>query len=173
MNKEKNIDGTKPKIPSQTHSLLVLQFHGHLTILTNNVLMNLISSLGRRNGRFCRWRCLISSWHNQNKIAEPSRVSESWRVPRNLLGTVYGSFGFSSYRSVLCGCISLSIPIPLSFLSVDTAALFFCTYETAKNVLKDLGPTVWHPAVHMAGAASGEIVCCILSLSSNVIFKTI
>ena len=40
-----------------------------------------------------------------------------------------------------------------------SAALFFCTYETVKNVASKVCKDKSSPLIHMTGASFGEVVC--------------
>ncbi|KZS03216.1 S-adenosylmethionine mitochondrial carrier protein [Daphnia magna] len=54
--------------------------------------------------------------------------------------------------------------------SAPTAALFFCTYENTKRLLKHNGIfTVWEPVVHMTSAAFGEVAACMVRVPVEVV----
>ncbi|XP_032779444.2 S-adenosylmethionine mitochondrial carrier protein [Daphnia magna] len=54
--------------------------------------------------------------------------------------------------------------------SAPTAALFFCTYENTKRLLKHNGVfTVWEPVVHMTSAAFGEVAACMVRVPVEVV----
>ncbi|KAI9565741.1 hypothetical protein GHT06_009533 [Daphnia sinensis] len=54
--------------------------------------------------------------------------------------------------------------------SAPTAALFFCTYENTKRLLKHNSIlTVWEPVVHMTSAAFGEVAACLIRVPVEVV----
>lgn len=78
------------------------------------------------------------------------------------LGTaVLGSAPAGEMKSLLQQ--SFKRPYLLNFLVA--AAFFFLTYENTKKFIKKMQPNAWHPIVHMTGAAAGEVVRKITSIS--------
>ena len=53
--------------------------------------------------------------------------------------------------------------------SAPTAALFFCTYDTAKHVLVNKLAVAPEPACHMTAAALGEVAACLIRVPVEII----
>ncbi|PSN56324.1 S-adenosylmethionine mitochondrial carrier protein [Blattella germanica] len=53
--------------------------------------------------------------------------------------------------------------------SIPTASLFFCTYNSIKNVLSDKIDPVYFPIMHMGAASAGEIGSCLLKVPIEVV----
>ncbi len=61
---------------------------------------------------------------------------------------------------------------PAALGSAPGAALFFCTYESSKNILRDrlgVGASIGDPAVHMISASLGEIGACLVRVPIEVV----
>lgn len=58
---------------------------------------------------------------------------------------------------------------PAALVSAPNAALFFCTYDTMKNILGNHVPSNYLPGVHMAAASTGEVVACMIRVPMEMV----
>ncbi|XP_060067545.1 mitochondrial S-adenosylmethionine carrier protein-like [Ylistrum balloti] len=59
--------------------------------------------------------------------------------------------------------------LPVVVGSAPTAALFFCTYELTKTVMRNTLGEKWSTASHMIGASLGEVSACLIRVPVEVV----
>ncbi|XP_033731348.1 S-adenosylmethionine mitochondrial carrier protein-like [Pecten maximus] len=59
--------------------------------------------------------------------------------------------------------------LPVVIGSAPTAALFFCTYEMTKTMIRNTMGENWATASHMMGASLGEVSACLLRVPVEVV----
>lgn len=74
-----------------------------------------------------------------------------------------GFWKSGGFRGIYSGVLSVALG------SAPTAALFFVTYESSKNIATSLGADKSSPFVHMAGASLAEMACCLIRVPVEVI----
>lgn len=74
-----------------------------------------------------------------------------------------GFWKSGGFRGIYSGVLSVALG------SAPTAALFFLTYESSKNLAASLGVDKSSPYVHMTGASLGEVTCCMVRVPVEVI----
>lgn len=79
------------------------------------------------------------------------------------LQSEHGFLKSGGFRGIYSGILSVTIG------SAPTAALFFCTYETVKNVASKVCKDKSSPFIHMTGASFGEVAACLIRVPVEVV----
>lgn len=74
-----------------------------------------------------------------------------------------GFWKSGGFRGIYSGLLSVFAG------SAPTAALFFCTYETIKNLAPRAGIEKTSPVVHMTAASFGEVAACLIRVPVEVV----
>ncbi|ESO82541.1 hypothetical protein LOTGIDRAFT_169864 [Lottia gigantea] len=79
------------------------------------------------------------------------------------LQSQHGFIKSGGFRGIYSGLFSAALG------SAPTAALFFCTYESTKHIMKSFVKPEYETISHMTGASIGELAACLLRVPVEVV----